>query len=138
MKNKPLRIILDTNLWISFLITKNYSKLDKILFDEKCEIIFSEELLEEFISVIKRPKFRRFFTNEDVDELLETIDDYAEFVVVKSEVDICRDKKDNFLLSLAKDSEADYLITGDNDLLEIKTFVKTEILNFTDFFNLKF
>jgi uncharacterized protein len=54
---KPFRIIIDTNLWISFLITKNYSKLDSILFSGNSKLIFSEELLTEFIDVIKRPKF---------------------------------------------------------------------------------
>jgi len=35
---------------------------------------------------------------------------------------------DNFLLALARDGKADYLITGDNDLLIMETFEKTEII----------
>jgi predicted nucleic acid-binding protein len=35
MQNKPGRVILDTNLWISFLITKDYSKLDEIIFSKQ-------------------------------------------------------------------------------------------------------
>lgn len=58
------RIIIDTNLWISFLITKDYSKLDEILFGKKAILIFSQELLDEFLEVAKRPKFRRFFLQE--------------------------------------------------------------------------
>ena len=38
MKNKVSRIIIDTNLWISFLITKNFTKLDEIIFSKKCEL----------------------------------------------------------------------------------------------------
>ena len=49
-------------------------------------------------------------------------------VEVKSKTDKCRDSKDNFLLDLAIDSKADYLITGDNDLLEIKLIGETKIL----------
>lgn len=52
---------------------------------------------------------------------------------VSSVVDICRDEKDNFLLALAKDSKADYLITGDADLLTIKKFEHTEILTYIEF-----
>ncbi len=124
----PRKIIIDTNLWISFLISGNYSQLDTIILERKCKLIFSEELLNEFLSVVKRPKFRKFFESEDIENLLEVIEDYAEFVDVKTEVSICRDLKDNFLLSLAIDSMADYLITGDKDLLELVNIDKTKIL----------
>lgn len=90
-------------------------------------MIFSQELLEEFLEVAKRPKFRRFFSSSEIEALLETIDEYAEFVTVTTEIDVCRDRKDNFLLSLAVDGKADLLLTGDKDLLEIGHLGKTEI-----------
>ena len=133
MENNSVKVIIDTNLWISFLISKNYAQLDEIIFSRKCTLIFSEELLEEFLTVIKRPKFRRFFTQEDTENLIETIQEYAEFVEVKSKIEVCRDEKDNFLLSLSKDSNSNYLITGDNDLLELKEFESTKITTMTDF-----
>ena len=43
-----MRIILDTNLWISFLISSKYEQLDSLLDDEKCTLLFSNELLDEF------------------------------------------------------------------------------------------
>jgi putative PIN family toxin of toxin-antitoxin system len=49
------------------------------------------------------------------------------------DTNLCRDSKDNFLLSLCNDSKADYLITGDKDLLDLKKFGKTTILTITDF-----
>ncbi len=45
------RIILDTNRWISFLITKNFSQIDQLLFSGKCVLVFIETLLSEFIDV---------------------------------------------------------------------------------------
>lgn len=95
--------------------------------------MFSQELLEEFISVAKRPKFRSFFSPADIESILETIDAYADFVQVQSNVDVCRDPKDNFLLSLAVDGHADYLLTGDSDLLELKRIGATAILPLTEF-----
>ena len=59
MQNNSIRII-DTNLWISFLIKKDYSRLDTLLFSNQIKLVFSKELLEEFLSVAKRPKFRRY------------------------------------------------------------------------------
>jgi hypothetical protein len=47
----------------------------------------------------------------------------------KSQIKRCRDPKDNFLLSLAVDSGADYLATGDKDLLEIRKVGKTMIIS---------
>jgi uncharacterized protein len=133
MPNKVTRIILDTNLWISFLISKDLSKLDELIFEEKALLVFSKELLDEFLEVTKRPKFRKFFSKTDVENVLETIDEYADFVIVKSKTTICRDPKDNFLLSLAKDGKADFLLTGDKDLLDIGVFEKTSIETISDF-----
>lgn len=127
------RIIIDTNLWISFLLTKDISRLDKIFSDESIVLLFSQELLDEFIEVASRPKFKKYFTLNILQCLLEQIRFQAEFIQVTSIIDICRDPKDNFLLSIAKDGGADYLLTGDKDLLILKKIGKTRILNFVEY-----
>ncbi len=133
MRNKISRIIIDTNLWISFLITKDFSKLDEILFSRQGILIFSQELLDEFLEVAKRPKFRRFFSSSDIEAILETIEEYADFVTVQTKVEICRDSKDNFLLSLSIDGNADFLLTGDKDLLDLIKFGETKIITISNF-----
>lgn len=133
MRNKPERIILDTNLWISFLISKDLAKLDKILFSGKCRLVFSAELMQEFLQVARRPKFRKYFSSDDLEAILESIDEYADFVHVTTKITACRDPKDNFLLALSIDGSADYLLTGDNDLLDIGNIGSTEILTISNF-----
>lgn len=59
--------------------------------------------------------------------------DFGELVVEKSEPNLCRDPKDNFLLGLAFDGKADFLITGDDDLLEIGSFYQTKIIAWSSF-----
>lgn len=135
MKNKVNRIVIDTNLWISFLITKDFSKLDEIIFNGKGILVFSTELLNEFLEVAKRPKFRKFFSATDIEDILDTIDEFADFVKVETEVQVCQDYKDNFLLSLSLDGNANILLTGDKDLLELKQFGETKILTITEFLN---
>ena len=130
---KSHKIIIDTNLWISFLLTKKFDFIDDILEKKNVRLVFSEELLLEFIEVAKRPKFRKFFTIDDLKNLLQIIEQYSVYTLVTSKVSICRDEKDNFLLSLAKDSNADYLITGDKDLLVLGKFEQTNILTITEF-----
>ena len=61
MPNKPLKVILDTNLWISFLLSKNYSKLDKLIQKKSIRLIFSKELIDEFIQVSNSSKLKKFF-----------------------------------------------------------------------------
>ena len=137
MQNKVSRIIIDTNLWISFLITRDFVKLDEKIFSNRGILIFSQELLDEFLEVAKRPKFRRFFSTADIEEVLETIDEYADFVVVRTKIEVCRDPKDNFLLSLAVDGNADFLLTGDKDLLDLIKFGKTTITTISDYLKIK-
>jgi putative PIN family toxin of toxin-antitoxin system len=137
MAIKEKRIILDTNLWISFLITKDIFKLDNRIFTGETILIFSQELLHEFITVVSRPKFRKYFSQEDTIEILDIIDQQAEFVEVTSDIKKCRDEKDNFLLSLAVDGNADFLITGDQDLLELKEIEKTQIITVNQYLKVK-
>jgi putative PIN family toxin of toxin-antitoxin system len=126
MKSK--KVILDTNLWISFLISRDFSFLDNYIETGRIKLIFSEELFSEFISVTERPKFKKYFAESDVKHLIRIIDRFGILIQVTTEINLCRDIKDNFLLSLAIDSNADYLITGDNDLLDLEHINETKIL----------
>jgi uncharacterized protein len=107
--------------------------LTRLSFQETVSIVFSQELLAEFIEVARRPKFRRFFSTMDLEEILETIGQYADFVKVQTKIEACRDPKDNFLLSLSIDGNADFLLTGDQDLLDLIKFGETTILTISDF-----
>ena len=133
MAKKKDRVIIDTNLWISFLLTNNFSKLDEIFGNDLIILLFSETLLDEFIEVALRPKFKKYFTITDLEALLTRIKSEAEFIKVTSDITVCRDPKDNFLLSLAKDGKATHLITGDKDLLDIKVFGTTKIITITQY-----
>lgn len=133
MKKGSDRVIFDTNIWISYLLTKNYSELDEKISSGKIQLVFSAELLDEFVEVSQRPKFKKYFSQNNVEKLLFMIEANAIFVDVTSEIKKSRDHKDNFLLSLAHDSKATHLITGDNDLLILKKIGKTKILTITDY-----
>ncbi len=128
MPKKRSRIVIDTNIWISFLLTKDFSSFDKIISSSGLVLLFSQELLEEFIEVAQRPKFKKYFSPADLEVLLFQIKEHGDFITVVNSTKICRDPKDNFLLSLSKDGKATYLITGDKDLLDLKKFGKTQII----------
>ncbi|MFS8082355.1 MAG: putative toxin-antitoxin system toxin component, PIN family [Ginsengibacter sp.] len=128
MPKRKNRIVIDTNIWISFLLTKDFSSFDKIVSNPNLTLLFSSKLLEEFVAVAGRPKFKKYFSQTDLEELLYRMNEHGEFIFVTSSATICRDPKDNFLLSLSKDGNASHLITGDNDLLDLKRFGKTQIV----------
>lgn len=127
------KIIIDTNLWISFLLTNNFSKIDILIEDGSIILLFSQELIDEFIEVALRPKFKRYFSVEDIVELLMKVRQKAKFIKVTSKVDRCRDSKDNFLFALAQDGQATHLITGDQDLLVLRKFGRTTILTMSEY-----
>ena len=131
MRNK--KIILDTNLWISFLISKKFTQLDKLIENKQITLIFSDELIGEFVDVVSRSKFEKYFSKNDIEKILHYFEHYGKLIKVKSDIKICRDEKDNFLLNLSVDSKADYLITGDNDLLVLDKIERTQIINFLEF-----
>ncbi len=129
----PIKIIIDTNLWISFLIGKQLANLKDLIVEETIKVIVSEQILEEIITVTQRPKLQKYFSQSKVNELIKFLKITGIYVEIKSEVSICRDAKDNYLLALAKDSQANFLITGDQDLLILQQFEQTEIINYADF-----
>jgi len=83
--NTKHRVIVDTNLWISFLLASDHSKLDSLIRNDAL-VLLSQELIDEFIEVATRPKFRRYFSVTDLQNLLIKMRSKSEFVTVKSEV----------------------------------------------------
>ena len=120
MKNK--KVILDTNLWISFLISKKFSQIDKLIENKRIILLFSNELLEEFIDVVSRPKFEKYFSKKDIEKSLSILTNLENYLI------FC-----HVLKNLSVDSKADYLITGDKDLLILKKVKNTIILTFSEF-----
>lgn len=136
-KDKTLKIIIDTNLWISFIISRKFNLFDDLLFSGNARILFSKELIDEIQQTILKPKLKIYFGNKALEKMLLAFEPYIDLIEIKSKVSICRDPKDDFLLSLAKEGEADYLITGDSDLLDLVKFQKTKIILLTNFLKLK-
>lgn len=133
-KRKRLKIVLDTNWYVSASINRNSRRrLYNLLINENLTIFYSRELLSEYESVISRKKFEKFIRPEQVNRFIGLVLTRLNPVEIKTLVRLSRDAKDNFLLSMAIDCGADYLVTGDPDLLIIKDFGKTRILNMTEF-----
>ena len=133
-KERRVKIVVDTNLWISFLMSlPTEQRLRQLLLSDKIDILFSRELFDELATTAKRRKFRKYFDTAQVETLLQMLVEIVKIVDVHSVMEICRDSEDNYLLALAQDGNADYLITGDGDLLTLKKLGKTKIVTLTEF-----
>ncbi|MDR2627806.1 MAG: putative toxin-antitoxin system toxin component, PIN family [Dysgonamonadaceae bacterium] len=128
-----MKVIFDTNVWISFLIGKRLSFIKEYIADARITIIITGQLIEEIKEVTQRKQLRKYFPQENVRELLHLLDTIAEKFEIKPTHFISRDPKDNFLLDLIDASMADYLVTGDKDLLSLNPFKTTKILTPVDF-----
>lgn len=129
-----MKIIIDTNLWISFLIGKQTFRLKELLTRKETLIFVCRDLLDELVDVASRPKLKKYISQEDILQLLQVIELYCiEVVLHKKAISEVRDAKDLYLLSLADTIQADYLLTGDKDLLVLGKHGKTTILTLPDF-----
>jgi len=131
-----VKIIIDTNVWVSFLMGRTLAGLERYIYDSHFQIVSCKEQLSELQEVLYRPKMERYFSQQQINRIFELLADYALFVKILSKINICRDAKDDYLLALAINSKADFLITGDKDLLSIEQIETTKIINFKDFENI--
>ena len=113
-----MRIIIDTNLWISFMLGRKIATMRTLLTHPSLEIYVCRELLDEFYDVSSREKIRKYIV-----------------IQTKSKSEI-RDKKDLYLLSLADTIKANYIVTGDKDLLVLEKHNRTKIVTITEFMKL--
>ena len=132
-KNEKVRLIVDANIWISSLMSSEFYERIKIVFDSKYSLMVSERLFRELNRASLKPKVAKRIIREDYEAIVSLLRRRAELIDVHSEVVSCRDPKDDYLLALAKDGNADFLITGDKDLLVMETFGKTKIVSLADF-----
>lgn len=125
-----MRIVIDTNLYISALSNENSPKrLDIVLKIDSFEILVSDSLMQELLEVAYRPKFRKYVSFIQIEAFIQLILERTTFIETFSEVKISPNPKDDFLLVLCLDGEADYLLTGNKiDLLDLRTFRQTQIL----------
>ena len=131
-----IKSVLDTNVLLSANLSttsKPAKALEKATIDNN-RIFMSEETFSELLEVLLRPKFDKYFSSELRLKFLEKMKNDAIFVDINQQIQLCRDPKDDKFLSLAAAAcQADFLITGDQDLLILNPFQNTQIITPSDF-----
>ncbi len=128
-----IKLIIDTNLWVSYLINKQRGNLSQLLVDERFEIITSTQLSSEIAETLQYPHIKSWVPDNVRLSFLKAFSLAAILIEVNTDIRFCRDPNDDFLISLAVDGEAHYLITGDKDLLTLKQIENTRIVTIKEF-----
>ncbi|MCL2100576.1 MAG: putative toxin-antitoxin system toxin component, PIN family [Fibromonadales bacterium] len=130
-----MKVIIDTNLWISYLISEKLNGLKHLCLDRYFSIFYCDEIIEEFVRVSNKPKIKKHGIEERhisaVVNLIRTHCIKAEIKNVSGYA--VRDPKDIYLLVLADVVNADFLLTGDKDLLILKLHNQTKIISYSKF-----
>lgn len=115
------------------MINRFQSQLTDLLLLPEIDFLSSAELESEIFETLDAPKLTKYVKPDIKAEFKTHFPDITLRIEVTSSVSVCSDPKDDFLLALAQDGQADYLITGDTDLLSIKVFGTTKIIKMSDF-----
>ena len=132
--NKPessimIKAVIDTNIFISSLIGNgNPSLIIDYLIEKEFRLIISHALIDELFDVLSRPRFKKYFTYDDIKELASLVQSYARITPPGTRLQICRDPKDDIVLECAVAGEADYIVTGDEDLLCLTSYRNIHII----------
>jgi putative PIN family toxin of toxin-antitoxin system len=131
------RVVLDTNVLVSGIIASGFSaKIIDAVRKEELKLITSAHMLEEFSDVISRRHIARKYPKaaEKAEELLDFFRACADIVEGQpEETQVSSDRDDDYVLACAMDGKAEYIISGDPDLLDLKEHQNIPILTPREF-----
>ena len=129
-----MRVIIDTNVLISGTF---WSGKPKILLNKarhrEIASVTSEILLNEVKEILTREDKPFRLSMSEANRIISSIRDISDVILPKSKVSVCRDEDDNRVLECALDGNAEYIVTGDTDLLDLREYQGIYILNVADF-----
>lgn len=130
------RIVIDTNILVSAILTPegNPAKILKLVLEGKLNLIISPAILEETRQVFNYPKLVKLLeknkiTSVEVDGFLDKMSKIAVITPGKLEINaIPEDPADNKIIACALEGGADYIISGDHHLTDLKIFQGIKIV----------
>ncbi|MCC6498714.1 MAG: putative toxin-antitoxin system toxin component, PIN family [Anaerolineales bacterium] len=122
-----MRVVIDTNIMVSAYLG---GVLETVIIrwrSGKFTLIVSNEIADEYHEVLNRPKFK--IEREEVDDFFALLFSRAEFVEPAEGIDVIKsDSSDNKFLEAAIAGQADYIVSGDNHLLDLREFRSIPII----------
>lgn len=130
-----MRVVLDTNIFISAILGGTLADLIQYWLMDKFVIVVSDEIVREYYEVLRRPKFG--LKQELVEAVIGYVFRKGEFVTPLNRFEIIvDDPKDNMFLESAIEGDVDWIVSGDKHLLEIKEFRGVRIISGREFLDM--
>ncbi len=129
-----MKAVLDTNIIVSAFLSPSgpNAEILKHLFKEELKIFASPEILEEYSEVMRYPKIKKYLKSspEEIDEvILELFETFGEVVIPKRKLEVVdQDPDDNKFVECSVEVNADFIVTYDPHLLELKKYESTHIV----------
>ena len=126
-----IKLVLDTNVILSGTVFGGMVEIIiDLIVENKLQLFISPNLIKEVLE-----KLDKFKAGETSTTKTMTVLEAGELVNPSVKIAVCRDPKDNYILELAETCKADYVITRDNDLLELpnKRWKNTKIVKPEEF-----
>jgi len=131
-----MRVLLDANLFISYLLTPDREspvvRVVKAGVAGDFTLLLPAALLDEFSRRVQtKPYLAERITPEDLQRLTAILETVVETIpeIQRPIPAVTRDPKDDYLLAYALVGQADYLVSGDADLLDIERVGACHILS---------
>lgn len=131
------RVVLDTNIFISAILSpkSKAASIVKLVLDGKLHLVIAPAMWKELHAVLQYPKLKALMKRNDVSmdevkDLLYKIERITITAPGEKKVDrITKDTSDNMFLACAVEGKADFIISGDSHLKDVKAFQGVEIVN---------
>ena len=128
------RVVFDTNVIVSAALLRRSAPGRAFLCAlRQGTVLVSAPSLRKLTAVLRRAKFDRYVSREERDELLKALVRESRLVEITEFVRECRDPDDDGILEVAVNGDAEYLVTGDEDLLRMDPFRGVRIVTPAEF-----
>lgn len=130
-----MRVVIDTNVLISAIFWSGRPK--QLLHEVRrghVTFLSSEPLLSELREILTRNDKPFNLSSEAADHVIRTLSGFAEIVTTVSHITACADEADNRVLECAVDGGAEYIVTGDQGLLNLRYFRGAAIVSVAEAF----
>ena len=128
-----MKIVLDANVFISALFWGGNPRIVlKRAINKIDELFVSKEILDEIEDVLRRPKFHA--GENEIEYFLKLIEEISNKIIIKNKIkNGSRDKTDNKYIECGTAVNADYIISGDKHLLELKKYNNIKIITVKEY-----
>jgi len=127
-----MRVVLDTNIFISAILGGRLGVIIDYWKVGKFKLIVTDTIAQEYLEVINRPKFK--IPQAEIIAVSDYLLQLAEFVTSEEEIHIIvADPTDDKFLEAAAAGQVNFIVSGDNHLLELKSFREIPIIAAKEF-----